>query len=172
MTVESTLDFERIHKGIDSIFQRPWFRRIWVQQEIYAARDLIFRCGRIQFKWSSLLLNPELLYQLPHLKSFVQSLQSKGKFKKQLEMNPPTQLNIKFDQQLASISELENAHKHYLQCFEQFYNHNDRAPDFIETLLNTGSLKASNPKDYYIYGIIGITKTSYKSDVSQRLGNS
>jgi hypothetical protein len=31
-------DFERIHAGIHSLYMQPWFLRIWVQQEIFAAR--------------------------------------------------------------------------------------------------------------------------------------
>jgi hypothetical protein len=33
------------------ICQRPWFRRLWVIQEIMMARKVIMCCGRVQLKW-------------------------------------------------------------------------------------------------------------------------
>ncbi|KUJ13497.1 HET-domain-containing protein [Mollisia scopiformis] len=34
-----------IHKAVSSLLQRPWFRRIWVLQEVAAARHVLITCG-------------------------------------------------------------------------------------------------------------------------------
>ncbi|TVY18242.1 Heterokaryon incompatibility protein 6, OR allele [Lachnellula arida] len=64
--------------------------------------------------------------------------------------------------QLEAISKLDQLHKYKLNCFEQFSKKNRLQPDFIEALLDTGLLKATNPLDY-IYGIIGMIKFPAKA---------
>jgi hypothetical protein len=36
---------ERLLEGIEDVFRRSWFRRTWVKQEIYAAKQIITHCG-------------------------------------------------------------------------------------------------------------------------------
>jgi hypothetical protein len=40
---------ERLLDGIKDVFTRPWFRRTWVKQEIYAAKQITTYCGRFAF---------------------------------------------------------------------------------------------------------------------------
>ncbi|KAI0095420.1 heterokaryon incompatibility protein-domain-containing protein [Hypoxylon sp. NC0597] len=50
-------DWNRVHSFIDDfpLFTFPWFRRTWVVQEIFNARDSIFYCGSDIVEWESLL---------------------------------------------------------------------------------------------------------------------
>ncbi len=55
-------DFSRKHGGLDDtvvqgyiyLSARSWFRRVWVQQEVWAARDLRVWCGSRSIEWSAL----------------------------------------------------------------------------------------------------------------------
>jgi hypothetical protein len=35
-------------RALQEIYARPWFRRTWVRQEVYAANELIVQCGSLQ----------------------------------------------------------------------------------------------------------------------------
>ena len=51
---ENVFDFWSICTRLTYLYTRPWFERIWVQQEIFAARNLRFQCGNLEFEWSNL----------------------------------------------------------------------------------------------------------------------
>lgn len=40
--------------SIRALFQRPWFRRVWVLQEIAFAQDAVFVCGQSEASWDSI----------------------------------------------------------------------------------------------------------------------
>lgn len=50
LSPENVFDVWSIITGISYIYTRPWFQRIWIQQEIFAARNLILRCGALSFQ--------------------------------------------------------------------------------------------------------------------------
>lgn len=152
LSPNKVLDFWSIHAGMSYLYTRPWFKRLWVQQEIFAARKLRLQCGQRHFKWSRLLSEPKLLSNLPHLRPYSQPEEDKGKGNKKSGTKFPDQIAVQFD----AISWLDQLHMHHLTCFEQFSPQNRLQPDFIETLLSTGILSVTNPRDY-IYGIIGMT---------------
>jgi hypothetical protein len=58
---------------------------------------------------------------------------------------------------LNTIHELATAAKLKLGCFRRYVGQSNSTPDFVETLLHTSVLNASNPRDY-IYAIVGMTK--------------
>ncbi|KAH7061022.1 heterokaryon incompatibility protein-domain-containing protein, partial [Paraphoma chrysanthemicola] len=41
----NSLDSERIQQAVLALLQRPWFRRIWILQEVAAARHVLITCG-------------------------------------------------------------------------------------------------------------------------------
>ncbi len=41
-------------KAIKGFFTRAWFRRVWIVQEIAAARDAILLCGQVSISWQDL----------------------------------------------------------------------------------------------------------------------
>lgn len=43
-------------RAIQEIIERPWFRRIWIQQEFLAARDIEFACGGYFCRWETLFV--------------------------------------------------------------------------------------------------------------------
>tara|TARA_R110002003_G_scaffold245_2_gene17592 strand:- start:1682 stop:3403 length:1722 start_codon:yes stop_codon:yes gene_type:complete len=124
----SLVNFWKAHDGLTYIYNRPWFTRIWIQQEVFAARKLRLMYGGYVFKWRGLLTQPGRLSTSPH-----EDLRA----------------------QLDAISRLEHLHASRLACFENFAKRTGEQ-DFIETLLSTSKLGATDPRDY-IYGVLGIT---------------
>jgi hypothetical protein len=45
------VDIWELYRGLSYIYNRPWFHRIWVQQEVFAARKLSLQCGPYRFAW-------------------------------------------------------------------------------------------------------------------------
>jgi hypothetical protein len=43
-----------IAKELDNLFQRPWFRRVWVLQEVQQKRSVTFMCGSAGASWAAL----------------------------------------------------------------------------------------------------------------------
>ena len=152
LSPNDVFDFWSIYAGMSHLYTRPWFKRVWVQQEIFAARKLRLQCGHLHFEWSQLLSNPKLLHNLPHLRPYSQPEKDDEKANKKSGGKVPDQITDQFN----AISRLDKLHKHHVKCFEQFRPHNRHQPVIIDTLLDTGTLSATNPRDY-IYGIVGLT---------------
>lgn len=68
-------NFWRIYRVMKFMYTRPWFGRIWVQQEVFAARKLIFQCGPYRFHWPELFSKPEILQDSSHLSRYTQKPQ-------------------------------------------------------------------------------------------------
>lgn len=54
-------DIESSCAAVQDIYRHPYFRRVWVQQEAFAASRLTFKCGRCEFAWRGILADPTLL---------------------------------------------------------------------------------------------------------------
>jgi hypothetical protein len=147
-TFDKDFEFERIHAGIQSLYMRPWFHRIWVQQEIFAARELRLQCGHREFTWPTLLSRPKLLSTLPQLQRYNYPDRTRATQKGHTG-KPPKEITV----QLNAISRLVGLHTMRLSCFEQFHKRSDRQLDLVDTLLDTGVLHATDIRDH-IYGII------------------
>jgi hypothetical protein len=74
-------DFPEILEGLEDLYPRSW---MWVQQEIYAAKQLVLYCGDLQFSWFPELSIPEAL--LPPLKIRIE--ESSAWYKLQLKEKP------------------------------------------------------------------------------------
>ncbi|ORY11895.1 hypothetical protein BCR34DRAFT_312208 [Clohesyomyces aquaticus] len=92
---------------------------------------------------------PNFLRELPAFQAIIQSENLK-KTKKE----PKGQFSRQLQTQLDAIAALDLLHKENLKCFERFST--EPRPDFIETLLCTSRLGATNQRDH-IYGISGMT---------------
>ena len=147
---QNKLDVWSILRGISYLYTRPWFQRIWVQQEIFAARKFTLQCGALSFEWAPLLSEPKMLLTLPHLEAYIKS-KDKRRDKKESRAQDAGDILAQID----VISALDLLRVQNLNCFERFSTKGRGRPDFIETLLDTSILGATNRRDY-VYGIIGI----------------
>jgi len=57
VTAEGSLpmdsDISQTWEGILDLYSRAWSRRLWVQQEIFAARRIVVKCGRFEFDFTT-----------------------------------------------------------------------------------------------------------------------
>ena len=148
---DQAFDFWDTVKGVTYLYQRPWFQRLWVQQEIFAARQLEFHYGYHRFKWSQSLSRPKLL--LHHLRE-QDPKESKGQCEK--DKNKITYGLNEIAHQENAISGLDDLRMQNLRSFEVFSAKTSDKPEIVDALLYTGSLNATDPRDH-IYGIIGMT---------------
>jgi hypothetical protein len=51
---ECIQNLEMLILSLESLFQRPWFTRSWIRQEIAAAKQVMVRCGSDEVSWTSL----------------------------------------------------------------------------------------------------------------------
>lgn len=150
---QGTFDFWGAVEGMSYLFKRPWFKRLWVQQEIFAARKLDFQCGNHCFEWSPLLSDPELLLSLPHLSPHGEMIEDRRwKIYTKATYGIPDDIVAQTD----AILHLGEIRKQNLKCFQTYAARKSDRPKFVDALLDTGLLDATNPRDY-IYGIIGMT---------------
>ncbi|KAI8947081.1 heterokaryon incompatibility protein-domain-containing protein [Xylaria longipes] len=193
--LEPESNFWDVYNGMFQLYTRPWFKRIWIQQEIFAAEDLRLQCGMNQFSWFTLLSKPMLLLYHYHLESYYQLNEQLKKAKdtanhaklsssnrislvpnslllkyrsltallqskklEKLEAKVPPDIAAKVE----AISTLHELHIVHINCFERYSSEKTPQPDFVEALLYTGALEATNPRDY-IYGILGITNFPSKA---------
>jgi Heterokaryon incompatibility protein (HET) len=59
--------------GLADLLSRPFFKRLWVVQEVVLGRDLVAVCGARQFDWSILRLACLLFTRRPELASLLKS---------------------------------------------------------------------------------------------------
>jgi Heterokaryon incompatibility protein (HET) len=52
------------YRGFFRIFERPWFRRVWVIQELAACSNSVVQCGGKQYQWEHLMLSIMFLFQM------------------------------------------------------------------------------------------------------------
>ncbi|KAB2107811.1 hypothetical protein AG0111_0g3646 [Alternaria gaisen] len=116
------------------VYSLTYFKRIWIQQEIFAARELRLQSGQRNFEWKGLLSQPGLLYTLPQIR----------------------------EDQTPLISEIVEFHANELSCFDHSRQKQEERPYLIDTLLYTGRLESTDMRDY-VYGILGLTSYLSKS---------
>lgn len=162
-TSDQAPDLLEVIAGMTYIYDRPWFGRIWIQQEIFAARKLVFQCGDLSFEWPLLWSDPEKLTTLPSFQGHpsinrlpVPSLRAQQNCMSAQDRTMDEQEAQAIQVKTDALSTLVQLHRQNLHCFERFSHPAVAQMDFIETLLDTSSLGATNPRDH-IYGILGIT---------------
>lgn len=63
--------------AISEVYSHPYFGRIWVQQEVVAVRNLVFRRGDREFTWKGVLADPSLLLEHHEFHKWRKRLKSK-----------------------------------------------------------------------------------------------
>jgi hypothetical protein len=54
----------RLYNALICLYERPWFSRMWIWQEVMVARDLVVCCGTSQASWKPLKRAARCLWQL------------------------------------------------------------------------------------------------------------
>jgi Heterokaryon incompatibility protein (HET) len=54
----------KLYNALICLYERPWFSRVWIWQEVMVARDLVVCCGTSQTSWKPLKRAARRLWQL------------------------------------------------------------------------------------------------------------
>ena len=54
----------QLYQAQSLVFQRPWFRRSWIRQEVSTAKRIIVRCGEKEVSWNSMKQSANRLWRL------------------------------------------------------------------------------------------------------------
>lgn len=140
--------------GLRDLYEREWFRRVWIQQEIFAAKDLVIQCGPMRIEPKLLTLTPFEWYHKDVDDSTIDEggskryalflLHMKNLFAVRRWLNSPTKVVFRHDG----------------------YRQSRPPPDLLETLTLTRNLKATLDHDY-IFGILGLTDTPSRPGTRQ-----
>lgn len=143
-----------IQRFLRYLYTREWFGRIWVQQEVFAARKLTLQCGNYRFHWVDMFSDPSLLH------GYLDPREPSS----QHDIGTPDHEESRVSQQHTRNSfynetkSLKRLCYSNLTSFEMMRAGSEKrkALDLVEILLSTGTLGATNPLDY-VYGTAGIT---------------
>lgn len=54
----------QLYQAQSHVFQRPWFRRSWIRQEVSNAKRILVRCGKKEVSWNSMKQSTNRLWRL------------------------------------------------------------------------------------------------------------
>jgi hypothetical protein len=150
---KSSLNFWKASAVLNYIYTRDWFRRVWVQQEVFAARKLQLQSGPYRFVWSKLLAEPICLGTMAEV---TQPLDDVACAPLYCSASAKVETTV-----TAVIEELKQQHHSGPECFQSFLGTNT-PPDLAWTLFKTHNLGATNPQDR-IFGVLGISEIPTKA---------
>jgi hypothetical protein len=143
-------------EALAALFSRPYFRRLWVVQEIILSRWIVGYCGAREIPW-------EALYRLAH-----------NVFARQLDLGHPT--SATFIDPTKAVVAIENELVTMMGWREQFIK-GDRALkpkrfSLRALIMDTWTFKASDQRDkvFGLYGLLNKTaKAQFKPDYSKTI---
>ena len=142
----------RMYSDIVSLFERPWFRRTWVRQEVFAARPLEVQCGNVHLSWEELLLARQCL------QSIGSQLYAEGvEF---APFDPDIFLPLLHLQQAtpAAIGCVTETDRAYLQPRTRA-DRRKSGLELVNVLSISGLFQATDTRDF-VYGVLGMTDTA------------
>ncbi|KAK3640638.1 hypothetical protein LTR56_011730 [Elasticomyces elasticus] len=160
----------RILCGMQDILERPWFSRVWVKQEIWAAQVVVVKCGGSASPWTKLKDDLPLLAKdlrdaipasFPHLVPILShryekafdglQMASKAAIAQTLAGDAP----LAEDQYHGAVSPLDSDYQGSLAC------------DIVSVMARSTGCECSDPRDH-IYGLLGMTGTDIKGSNGRR----
>ncbi|KAK5174455.1 uncharacterized protein LTR77_001535 [Saxophila tyrrhenica] len=136
------MDAKLVFQSYVTLCERPWFTRVWVQQEVWAARKLELWCGRRSVDWKSFKQQiQDLISPSEHSET---GKRQQGRYRQYYDLTG----------RLVFINDMES---HY----EQPKNPNDqRRKEILLRLLEGRRLESTDPRDR-IYALLGMSKIGY-----------
>lgn len=137
---EELVHEEQLHEGnmqshcraLEYLYNHPWFQRVWIQQEVFASRNLTLKIGQAEISWIQINLRYDRLAALYQISQ---------------EANHGSDIPFTLD-----------VLKMKTHCFARVLGLQGRPMDLGDALMEAAGLQATNLRDY-IYGIIGMSHT-------------
>lgn len=149
--------FDELHPdlqtALEDLVRLPWCRRVWIQQEVFAARELTLFCGTQQLN----------LQEYQALASWILQFR-KSAYDREI-FKAVSNLRIASESELAKLREQSlglRTHKHghcfnYTRALQSRDKENwPHARSIEDTLLRSCFLQAGDPRDY-VYALLNLT---------------
>lgn len=132
-------------EGLQDLLSRPWLRRIWVKQEVWAAAEVDVRCGTTVMKWPDLNAAPRFgnIVQFAKNDNFNEQV-----FKYGGACNGFTR-PTSTERAEAEVGDSQNV-----------WLDSDFQMDIFNVLRRTAESECSDPRDH-VYGVLGMTNANY-----------
>ena len=150
----------RLLKGLQDLLDRPWFRRVWVRQEVWAAQKLSISCGDVEFDdWY-------LLLEAADLATLYEDKLHMSKSKDRLPSRTYYDLLAAFTIPEERTRALVNVCDKYSQGFmAPLHGHMSSIDDQelqLVYLLHKSALSLAECSDArdHVYGLVGMSKTN------------
>jgi hypothetical protein len=150
---------QRLYEGLADLYTRPWIRRVWVQQEVMASKNLLLRCGHLEIPFATFQEGArQFTYGDPHAPFYhllspqtLNSIQKSSQVLLEMRRYDPGMHHYLEFCRLTGSSQVANK----CQCQEVAGHKNLRCNP--ECVLSTAtSLLATDPRDR-VYGLLGTT---------------
>lgn len=144
-------DLSLVTTGADWIYSTPYFRRLWVQQEVFASRSLRFLCGSYEFGRFP-LLQPQLINRRIPIEEVEIEVSKPSRF---FRRKPKREIHRVIKGEYTRLSQLMTTKGDHLRCYNYFST--GQYTDIVECLLGMDNVDATNPL-YFVYGVLGISR--------------
>ena len=147
--------------GLHDLLHRPWYSRVWIKQEVWAAGTIRVMCGNGVTDWKDLAAGAMLMERImsekdhdkddsaldkPGLKALITEY-----CPKEAVVNPFTSLHMASAETQCQVMQPD-------QPVSRGSLHNET--EFLNVLQqNSGGAKCTNPRDY-VYGVLGMSRVN------------
>ena len=157
--------------GLEDLFSRPWNRRVWIQQEVTASRNVRVRCGEVEISFA------QYRGAMETLKHIIQSAHSSPlviteNLEESLIAIENMQICSNRSLEMLAYRRLFSEDRHSCECFGDRVNDTEGLKSNPECVLSFSStLLASNSRDH-VYGLLGLMNcpTALPSNGTHDLG--
>ena len=154
----------RMFCGLQSLFSQPWFRRVWIMQEVWAAREVRVLCGDTDMSWKTLITAAAVVDILWH--SSGRRDRSKKPFNNFLAGIGPASPEAR------AWVEHGEALNHVVKNQHTEYGARDGGAawkaDLVNVLCVSSSKGCTDLRDH-VYGVLGMTTAIFGNSIQRNL---
>lgn len=132
-------------KAVAKLFDREWFRRVWVRQEVAVAKEIMVMCGKERIKWDTLILACDIL------------------------TSPEISVGFKKVAMMVSNRGTGAISTESIELFRETWA-KDRGLDLGMLLVHARGVDASDTRDR-VYGLLGISDIADKLEVDYTISS-
>lgn len=139
----------QLSQGLDELLNRPWHRRIWISQEVWAAEDLDVLVGSYALNWKALLFAADVA---DSLSGWSKCREDFLPWYKDLAQASLAALALIDEPRLKGLSAAASALE-------------GQSTDLIAVLQRSAQCDCSNLRGH-VYGVLGMTTCMYTGGIS------
>jgi hypothetical protein len=133
-SAKSTLD------GVTALFRRPYWKRVWIIQELVCAKNAVVHCGNLSIRWSTVLRLQRLLAKWAQESNCP------------TPANPRTQMRFEFSNAVIFVNKIQ-----MFRGQAEAWRAKDKTTTLFGLLCGMDGYQATHPKDR-IYALLGLVE--------------